>query len=252
MANPREIERLALRRADKRRRVVLVRRALIAVLFADAVALGADPVQPKSPGLICEDVSVHEVKPADLEWTYWMLGGATFEGPHGSASALGGIGAELTRQVLRYQGFPAGRSGWLATAEMRAGPWFAASTRSAGGLVEGGIVFTWDGVFSPAWGTWDLRLGAGYGAFTPGREPLVSATLLWGVRSVRARYSHHRRCLPAEPPARFAEASVIRVFVETRAGTRDADARELVVGLELSPSMLLPPYSWFRFAGYEP
>jgi hypothetical protein len=226
----------------------------VVVLLRLQVALAAEPAANSAgaqPTFTCEDVSVHEVKPAGLEWSQWVSGGAAFERRR-SPSALGSIGFELTRQALAYRGFPAGPRGWLSTAELRAGPWVTLSTGMRGGAVEGGLDLKAGGVFSGAWGSWDLRLGTGYGAFARDREPLLSATVLWGVRSVRRRYSRHLACLPAAPAASVAEASVIRLFVGVRAGLDHSDARELVAGVELSPSMLLPPYSWFRFVGAEP
>ena len=200
----------------------------------------------------CVDVAIVEVKPARIEWAYWLSGGALLGAFGRSASPMVGLGTELTRQAFVYRGFPAGGPGWLSLSELRWGPWFAASTRDEGGLVEAGVDLKWTGIHAPTWGTWDLRGGAGYGAFEQGRAAFASATFLWGARSVRARYHQRGYCDPPAMAATVGEGSGWRVFVTYRSGfSRSAD-REVVVGIELSPSMLLPPWSCNRWTGNRP
>ena len=198
------------------------------------------------------DVALHEVKPAHVEWAYWVSGGVVVGRSGRPASASGAIGFELTRQALLYRGFPAGEWGWLALSELRIGPWLSAATRDDGGLVEAGLDLKWMAVYRPTWGTWDLRLGAGYGAFGSGRAPFMNATLLWGVESVRNRYQRRGYCEPSRPAATVAEASVVRVFFTHRAALTGSEFGEFVLGIEVSPSMLLPPWSGSRFIGNEP
>jgi hypothetical protein len=193
--------------------------------------------------------------PAELEWTYWVAGGAARE-TGGTLSALGGLGGELTVEVLRYHGFPSGYYGRKkGDAELRVGPWASAATRSAGGLVEGGLKLHFGGIYHASFGTWDLRLGGGYGAFEPERAAHVAGTLAYGVRSVPARYAEYPHEVWQEVPPRprpFAEASVARVFVTLRRAFDDTGSSELSLGVELSPTFLLPPYSWFKLGGGPP
>jgi hypothetical protein len=102
--------------------------------------------------------------PARSESVYWTSLGFRPASPRWMA----GIGAELTWELLEYEGFPAddGR-GWPA--EVRAGPWAAGSLRGADGLVEGGLKVHGGGVRHASRGRFDLRAGLGYGPSRAGR-----------------------------------------------------------------------------------
>jgi hypothetical protein len=198
--------------------------------------------------------------PAALEWTYFAAGGANrMRGP-GDASrawgALGAVGGEATFEVLRYHGFP---SGWYGgrcgrgDAELRVGPWALGATRADGGLVEGGLKLHVGGVYHASFGTWDARGGLGYGLFSQQRRPHWVVTVAYGVRGVLKR--HRGRVIDELEPPRgpaVAEATIARLFLTLRRALDDPRDRELVVGAELSPTFLLPPYSWWRFAGGPP
>jgi hypothetical protein len=196
--------------------------------------------------------------PAELEWTYWVSGGiVTGLGDSPDAvGAVGAIGFELTSELLRYHGFPSGYYGkQRGDAEIRVGPWVSAATRASGGLVEGGLKLHLGGIYHASFGTWDARLGAGYGAYTLDRSAHVTATLAYGVRGVLSRHPRERAQSWSEtPPAprALAEATVARIFVTLRQAFQLDETRELVVGVELSPTFLLPPYSWLRFGGGPP
>jgi hypothetical protein len=160
----------------------------------------------------------------------------------------------VTVELFRYDGFP---SGWYGgdrgDAEVRLGPWVVGATRRDGGLVEAGLKLHFGGVYHASFGTWDVRAGGGYGAFPDERAPHLSATLAYGVRGVLARHIDRRQCEDAPIMAEsIAEATVARAFVTLRHGYDDHRAREVVFGVELSPTFLLPPYSWFRFGGGPP
>lgn len=199
----------------------------------------------------CVDVAVRETHPADLEWVYWVSGGAAFAG-HGPKPSIG-IGAELTRGLLVFRGFPAGDYGpWLGRAELRWGPWVQASTLGSVALVEGGFKLHLGAFYHASWGTYDLRLGGGYGAWSGEREPHAAVTLAWGFRSVVGRYTVRGFC---DPPARtrpLASGGVLRFFVTHRRTLDRSELRETVFGIELSPELFLPPYSWFRLFGGPP
>ena len=195
---------------------------------------------------------VREATPARLEWVYWAAGGiASTEGKQQSLG--GGLGVELTSELLSYSGFPAGPYPLRRNrAELRGGAWAAGQTRSWGGLIEGGFMLDLGAAYHASWGTFDLRWGGGYGAFVEGRAPHVLVTLTYGVRSVPARYTRRGRGAPRSPPKAVALASVARIFVTRRQSLGDDMASELVVGLELSPTFFLPPYSWFKLLGGPP
>jgi hypothetical protein len=196
--------------------------------------------------------------PARLEWSYWMSGGALVSTPHERAgpAAFAGAGAELTVEALRYHGFPSGCYGkYRGEAEVRTGPWVSVATRRFGGLVEGGLKVHAGGVFHASFGTWDVRLGAGYAGHEAEAKPHLSATFAYGVRGVLKRYPRDRsgQWQRAEPePPGIIEAQVARLFVTARRGLRSGDIEEVVLGVELSPTFLLPPYSWWRFGGGPP
>lgn len=196
--------------------------------------------------------------PAQLEWSYWTAGGLVRTRAERTSRIGGsvGLGAEWTLEVLRYHGFPSGYYGRKkGDAELRAGPWMYGATRSAGGLLEGGLKLHLGGIYHASFSTWDLRLGAGYGAFEKGRTPHASATLGMGVRSALGRYPPHRREVYRDTPAKpslLGEASVARVVVTLRQAFDAERSREWVLGVELSPTFLLPPYGLMRFAGGPP
>jgi hypothetical protein len=220
-----------------------VKRALV------GLSIAASMLAPISRGLAqgtsitperktCVDVSVFDVKPARTEWAYWVSTGAS--APRNSASwrpAIG-IGAELTRGILVYRGFPASGGPWLGRGELRVGPWLAASTRGDGGVVEAGLKLHFGGVYAPRWGTFELRASGGEGRFAHARSPFVGASVLWGLRVVPGREQERGYCDRERAAANVALASLLRIFSTYRRSTRGTDA-ELSFGLELSPSWFL-------------
>jgi len=154
-----------------------------AMVWPGSVPLaGADePSAPASAGF-CEDLLLIDAGPARTEWAYWMSGGALI-GPNERRGAIVGLGTELTWSVATHQGFPAGLgAAGRRLAELRWGPWLAAATRADGGLVEGGLKLHWGAVDQAAFGTFELRLGAGIAAFSAGSAPTLDLTLLWPLR----------------------------------------------------------------------
>lgn len=193
--------------------------------------------------------------PATLEWTYFAAGGVVLRDGSNSGP-LGAVGSELTFELLRYHGFPSGfYARQRGDAEVRVGPWAMAATRAGGGLVEGGLKLHFGGIHHASFGTWDLRAGAGYTGYDDGRAPHFTATFAYGVRSVLARYPKDRIQWSdrSRSPELFAEASVARLFFTYRRSLDDAvGSSEIVLGVELSPTFLLPPYSLSRFIGSQP
>jgi len=162
-----------------------------------------------------------------------------------------GWGFELTTGLLQYRGFPAGvlYRGRFREAEVRGGVWGVFAVRPGGGLLEGGLKLHWGALYHASFGTWELRAGSGYGAFGNERSPHLSFTFAYGIRSALDRYSERGACSPPPVPRSFGMASVARLFVTYRLSVRDSDLSELVIGVELSPTFLLPPYSWLRLGG---
>jgi hypothetical protein len=139
--------------------------------------------------------------------------------------------------------------------ELRVGPWLAGETRSAGALVEGGVTAhlgTVDDyvnglVFLERYGVFDLRLAGGCGAFPEGRSPHVGLALGWGYRFVFDRQSWGGACDAEPAPSLLADATLVRLVATVRTAT-DFPATEVLLGVEISPTMLLAP----KRASYRP
>lgn len=188
--------------------------------------------------------------PARWEWSYWVAGGAVR--PRGDRwDATAGVGAELDTALLRYPGFPAhaGAGIFRNEAELRLGVWSAGAVRPQGGLVESGAALNLSATGHAVFGTFGLRVGSGYGAFGSGRSGHGNITLTYGLRAVSGRYLKQGSCEPEPIPKPVLLASVARLFVTYRRAIADGNDWETVVGLELSPTFLLPPYQWSKLAG---
>lgn len=171
-----------------------------------------------------------------IEWSYFTSAGI------GRAASLG-AGIEGSFGVLRWKGFPSGYSHDLA--ELRVGIFGHGATRLAGGYVEGGLLFDVSSRYHASWGTFTMRVGAGYGSFDERRAPQGSVTVLYGVRSVLSKYGSRY------VPHWYHEASLARLFATHRRGLR-GEGHEWIFGIELSPTFFLPPISWWRLAGGPP
>jgi hypothetical protein len=192
---------------------------------------------------------LHEATPALAEWAYWVNSGASLQGERWTVTA--GVGSEVTAGLVKYSGFPAGAlyAGRWQQAEIRGGVWGAFALRPDGGLLEGGLKLHWGAVYHASFGTWELRAGAGYGAFVNAQASHLSFTFAYGVRSALDRYAQRSMCSPLAVPRVVGMVSVARLFVTYRRGAVDASLSEMVIGLELSPTFLLPPFSWMRLGG---
>src|SRR5262249_1181293 len=152
--------------------------------------------------------------PARLEWAYWIGAGTLADSARDRSthfSAFVSAGYEVTLGVTQWVGFPASPStrpkeeSWRGAdhAELRRGTWAQGEQRSEGGLVEGGLTLPLGTVnddvrrlFHSAapWGMFDLRAGAGYGAFPTGRSKEFAVALAWGTRFVFDRGSWGLPC----------------------------------------------------------
>lgn len=190
--------------------------------------------------LTCPDVLVIESHPADAEWAFWGTGAALF--PQGDATSwMAGAGAEMSFGLFRYGGFPLRHGIRYRDGEVRWGPWLSGGANGEGALVEAGLKLHAGGVRFAQWGTFDLRTGLGYNRMGQEPEPQWNAGLAWGLRTVVDRHQRRGYCDPPLQPQAFAEASLLRFVLTVRRGLGQAPASELALGLELSPTFVLPP-----------
>jgi len=207
----------------------------------------------------CPDIALSRTAPAVAEVATFGSLGVSHDGS--TWSAAGGGGAEITFGSKAWHGFPSGPYGpENDVAELRAGPWLQAIARGHGLVLEGGAKVHLGGVYHASWGTFDLRPAIGTGEFEGGRSPLWSMTFAWGVSSEPGRYYAGGACVgphglwgvtPERAPHAIGLASVLNVFGTYRRATQ-LDAWEVVVGIEVSPTWALPPYSWARLIGFRP
>lgn len=188
---------------------------------------------------------------ACMEWSFFDTTGVSVASGHGSSPTVG-LGAELSLLVLRYHGFPSGSyGGHDGDAEVSVGPFALASLREAGGVLEGGLAIHDGGGWHSSWGSFDLRVGAGYGQFPDGRAPHLVWGIGYGVRSALYRYpGTHWSTARARPL--FGQSDVARLSFLHRRPFGEVHGYELVFGIELSPTFFLPPLSWWRVAGGPP
>jgi hypothetical protein len=208
---------------------------------------------------VCPDIGLSRSAPATAEVATFGSLGASHDGS--TWSVAGGGGTELTFGGKLWRGFPSGPYGKENSfAELRAGPWFQAIVRAHGVVYEVGPKVHLGATYHASWGTFDVRPAIGTGEFATGRSALTSLTLAYGVHSEPGRYYTGGACVgpnglwgvtPEEKPKAFGLASVLNVFGTYRRAT-DLPAWEVVVGIEVSPTWALPPYSWSRLIGFPP
>jgi hypothetical protein len=229
--------------------------AVLALLCAASRSLAQTPSGPHPLEGVCIAVLVREAVPARAEWTWWLSGGGgkDVSDSRSRGRAELGAGSELGFGLLRYRGFPSGAYGRQnGDAELRGGPWAAAGTDFHGPIVEGGVKLHLGAVYHASWGTFDLRLGGGYGVFDDQGSPHVTTTFAYGVRSFLGRYTERGACDPRPVPRAHGYGSVLRPFVTVRRPLETDQLYQLIVGLELTPSFFFPPLSWFRLGGGPP
>jgi hypothetical protein len=165
-----------------------------------------------------------------FEWSYWASGGASFIHARGENQfdAAAGIGSDLTFRFLRYERFPSGIvPSFLDVAELRAGPWVAASSRGERGDVESGVVVSLGNPFHPKWGALSARSGIGYGAFEGERAIHGSFSLAWGLSWIAAQ---DEGLIPS---------GIVR-FAGTYRPLFSSPGQEVLFGIELSPALFFP------------
>lgn len=259
---------LAPRRRPKRRllRAILPRmtpttrtRCLMA-MAACATLVSSAPVAAQEVRITgpisgaCVAVLARYCMPARVEWAYWISGGILTDiGPRGVERVLPrvGLGAEMTMGVWSPSMAPETFTRpWRENRpELRLGAWAGAETRSTGALVEGGLTAhlgTTDDHLNTLFyqapkGMFDLRVGAGYGAFSGGRSPHLALSIAWGYRTVFERHTWGGLCDPVPEPPAIADATLVRL-VATLRRPLDFPAWEAVLAVELSPTAVLVPW----------
>jgi hypothetical protein len=201
---------------------------------------------------ICADVGLDFAKPAKVEWTDWIGAAGGSDGGTGVFALRAGLAAD----------FEAGQFGhprYGGPQELRIGPWFDAETTFRAGVLEGGMSMDLGQTEHDPWGDLALRFGGGATNVSGAWTPSASVTLTWGVRSVLGRYSEGGGCVTnhgvdvtdeGAPQRTFAHASGVRLFFTARSD--DAGRATFLVGLELEPTFVLPPYSSGRLMGGRP
>lgn len=217
---------------------------LCASILAAAVFVCASPARAegakRKDRISCIDLAVVDSNAATLEWAFWLWGGALFPDHATNPGAAGGLGGELTFQLLTYEGFPSGYERF-EDAELRLGPWIAGGLRDGGAFGEGGIKATLGAVRFMRFGVFDLRAGAGYGELPGENATHLTAGLGWGIRTARGRYTTRGYCDPPARPKSLTEASLLRFVFSYRRALAAGSGDELGVSLELSPTFFLPP-----------
>jgi hypothetical protein len=256
MMSHRIVTTLARRRAGYARRAIAAGAA--GALAAIATSVGAQEIPLTGPLRFCPDAEFSV--PTRFEWSYWIAGSGLVDAtPRVSGAGYAGVGAEITGTVVNYVGFPArGLPPRLRSPEvrakllpyrhtyfgqLRAGAWAQAATRPTGALVEGGatlhlgtVADALEQLWTAApWGTFDLRAGAGYGAFPGEHSPFMSLGLGWGYRFRTDRTLWGSSCDPVPATVLSREAKIGRLVVTGRRAAH-GDVWEIGIGLELSPT----------------
>lgn len=69
----------------------------------------------------CVDLAIVVVDPAEVEWGYWVLGGAVHRFDTGVWRPTLGLGSDFTLPVTQFVGFPAGDGAWSGPRVIRVG-----------------------------------------------------------------------------------------------------------------------------------
>jgi hypothetical protein len=188
----------------------------------------------------CISIAYVAYQPAALELGHWLRVGYTHRWSVGSTEDRLSLGAGVS---------PTWQVGSMGATEIRLGPFAAIESPLDRFRAEGGAEFALQHLEQMKdWTSLALALGAGVDdrAVTHG-----VATLSFGLRYVKARYSEHGACDPRDPPAGFGLASGLRLFAAYRQELRDPSVRELGFGLELGVPMLrrlAPPYTCSKWS----
>ena len=182
-------------------------------------------------------------EPAPSEWTYWYGASVGTRRLAGKSvvAGQGSLGLEATFHLATF----GSATQYGGAYELRWGPWMGSSFGPREAIGEAGLKCHWSQLEHAQWGTFELRLGGGYGLTQGVPGPHFVATVAGGVRSFLDRYK------PPPPPA-VSIGSVLRLFATTRVRPGSRAPWDLVFGIEFEPSIFGPPYSWSRIGGARP
>jgi hypothetical protein len=205
-----------------------------------------DPARPRMTNhgtprtrapFLCAGVGLTFSRPARLEWSAWLGGGAGWTDA-GSTGALR-VGAVADFSVARF-----GRVYDGGAVELRLGPWLGVDALPDAQVIEAGPSLDLGTTGADPWGELGLRLGAGVERVrdTDAARATLSATLTWGHRYTPARQSEGGGCVGGEhleivewgdAPHPAARSQVARGFATWRVDSERAST--LLFGVEVAP-----------------
>ncbi len=173
---------------------------------------------------------VARAQPVAVEWTAWLGVESTIRTGDRELGVRAGAAVDFELVQVPNPWKTGGNF------ELRAGPWLGADTTFDSHVVEGGVALDVGQTTLATNGTYTVRLGLG---LDDDHRRLGSLTVLGGVRYVPARDFY--------PKPKTAHASGARVFATVRKGFDGGT--QWLIGIELDPSWVLPPYSLDKLAG---
>lgn len=183
-----------------------------------------------------------ETVPATFELAPWIGVGAGWRKGESGGIASFGVGVDGTFGVATF----AHKTRCGGPGELRMGPWLAFESPGDRVRAEGGLATSIGQTKQAQFGTFGFKLGGG--ASTIG-VPHLTWVFTWGVRDVPARTELRGVCASPKEPDALALASGARLFATMRSTLAETHTVELVFGVELEPTWLLPPYSWQKLVG---
>ncbi|MFO0761371.1 MAG: hypothetical protein U0359_33140 [Byssovorax sp.] len=167
-------------------------------------------------------------------WTGWAAGAAWRDGPV-EGRFLFNLGLDATARAVTFASCLRG-----SPIELRLGPWAELSLPlDMRPFAEGGVSLVGTQVTHASWGTYGIRVGAGSG---PDIGDHLVVTAWGGVRYVLARTERG-------PSGLLSKATGVRIFGTYRAGIDGGERGSIVLGAELEPDYVLPPYSIEKWIG---
>jgi hypothetical protein len=195
----------------------------------------------------CEETLEANMVPANVEWTWWLGAGGGAELVSGSRDrgiAMGrvGVGATIGAGERLFGDY-----------QLRLGPWLGGEGQIRGALAEGGLELLLAPIHDPEVGAYSIRVAGGYGVDDHAGAAQLSITVTGGLRAVPQRYADGGACDGSwENPKPIAFAHGVRLFATWRAASLDDPRHSIVGGVEMSPSLFLPPHKRYRWLGGYP
>jgi hypothetical protein len=199
------------------------RRALLAAAAALALLIGVPATEARAQS------TDFEVGP----WLGWAAGWQWKNGVETSAYILN-AGFDGTVYATEFGG------GYGGAWEVRTGSWLAFNAPTDGGASgEGGLTLIFTQTRHASFGTFAVRVGAGYGG---DRETHVTATFWGGVRYIPARAGQ-------AAPGPLSKVTGCRIVATVRRIVDPFQSEAILLGVEFDPDWFLPPYSLHKWGG---